>query len=259
MKNILFLLLLTAVVLSTASCVSNRKFYAQRARAERLKVDSSTLSGRIASLEEEVGKLRGNVANLSTENENANQQVNMSKEEIARQTARLRQLQGLIDQQRSATETLRKKISDALTGFNSSELSVSMKNGRVYVSMQESLLFPSGSAVVNPKGQDALMKLAQVLNSNTDINVNVEGHTDSIPIHNKVFPDNWALSTARAVAISHVLIDKYMVAPQRITASGKSEYDPVGTNSTETGRALNRRTEIILEPRLDELMQLIRG
>jgi len=133
-----------------------------------------------------------------------------------------------------------------------------MKNGKVYVSMQESLLFPSGSAVVNQKGKDALAKLAGVLNTNPDINVEVEGHTDNKPIKTAQYPDNWALSVGRATAIARILINDYTVTPARITASGRGEYDPVADNSTDGGRAQNRRTEIILEPKLDDLMMLIR-
>ncbi len=132
-----------------------------------------------------------------------------------------------------------------------------MKNGKVYISMQEGLLFPSGSAVVNPKGKEALSKVASVLNTSRDVNIDIEGHTDSIPIHTKMYEDNWALSTARATSIAHVLIDEYHVVPAKLVASGRSEYDPVATNSTPAGRAQNRRTEIILEPKLDELMQLL--
>ena len=132
-----------------------------------------------------------------------------------------------------------------------------MKNGKVYISMQESLLFPSGSAVVNTKGKDALAKVAAVLNTSADVNIDVEGHTDNVPIKTKMYPDNWSLSTARATSIAHVLIDEYHVSPAKLIASGRSEYDPIAPNATPDGRAQNRRTEIILEPKLDELMQLM--
>jgi chemotaxis protein MotB len=181
----------------------------------------------------------------------------MTKAEIAAQRKHLEQLQAMIDQQQQAAEALRKKIAEALTGFNSNELTVTMKNGKVYISMQEGLLFPSGSAVVNPKGKEALSKVASVLNTSHDINIDIEGHTDSLPIHTKMYEDNWALSTARATSIAHVLIDEYKVVPAKLVASGRSEYDPVATNSTSEGRAKNRRTEIILEPKLDELMRLL--
>ncbi len=126
----------------------------------------------------------------------------------------------------------------------------------VYVSLQESLLFPSGSAAVNPKGKEALGTLAQVLNLNPDINVSIEGHTDSIPMKGK-FEDNWALSVGRATSIVRILTDTYKVDPLRVVASGRSKYEPVDTNETPEGRARNRRTEIILSPKLDELMKLL--
>lgn len=255
-------LLLATVMLS--SCVAKRKFIAARTDASnqhahvlQLQDTVSMLNGQVASLNKRVDDLTGQVNSLNDVNANTASQLNMSKEQIAAQRQRLAQLQNLIDQQQKNTEMLRSKIADALVGFNTNELTVSMKNGKVYVSMQESLLFPSGSAVVNPKGKEALSKLAAVLNTNQNINVDVEGHTDSLKIHNKMYSDNWDLSTARAVSIAHVLIDEYYVSPNRIVASGRSQYDPVADNTTEQGRAKNRRTEIILEPKLDELMNVI--
>jgi len=147
-------------------------------------------------------------------------------------------------------------MSEALTGYNSKDLSVYQKNGKVYVSLSENLLFPSGSAVVNPKGVEALSKLAAVLNLNSDVAVNIEGHTDTVPIRTR-FKDNWDLSTARANAIVRILVDNYKVDPVRVEASGHSFYDPVDTNSTPEGRARNRRTEIILSPKLDEMYRLL--
>lgn len=222
------------------------------ARVERLKDSIATLEGRVKDLNNKV-----NV--LGDEKENTRRQLNSTKEQIAAQRQRLEQLQALLDQQKEAAEALRAKIAEALKGFNSNELTVKMKNGKVYISMQESLLFPSGSAVVNPKGKDALSKVAGVLNTSTDINIDIEGHTDSLPIHTAKFADNWELSTARATSIAHVLIDEYHVTPAKLVASGRSEYDPIAPNSTPEGRAQNRRTEIILEPRLDMLMDIMNG
>ena len=215
------------------------------------------LKDSINLLESTIYELNGQLNDLGNENKKTKKQLSTTNAQIEAQRQRLEQLQALIDQQQKATEALRKKIADALEGFNSSELTVTMKNGRVYISMQEGLLFPSGSAVVNPKGKEALSKVASVLNTSKDINIDIEGHTDSLPIHTKMYEDNWSLSTARATSIAHVLIDEYGVTPAKLVASGRSEYDPVATNSTPAGRALNRRTEIILEPKLDELMELM--
>jgi len=110
--------------------------------------------------------------------------------------------------------------------------------------------------VVNPKGVDALAKLAAVLNLNSDVSVNIEGHTDSIPIRGK-YKDNWDLSTARANAIVRILVNNYKVNPKSVTSSGHSYYDPVASNSTPEGRAQNRRTEIILSPNLEEMYHLL--
>ena len=229
-----------------------------------LKSNIASLNSRITALKDSISMLEGNVRDLNNklgelgdENKTTKKQLSSTKEQIADQRRRLEQLQAMLDQQQKAAESLRRKIADALQGFNSSELTVKMKNGKVYISMQESLLFPSASAVVNPRGKEALSKVAGVLNASTDININIEGHTDSLPIHTKLYADNWALSTARATSIAHVLIDEYTVNPAKLVASGRSEYDPIATNSTPEGRAQNRRSEIILEPKLDELMQLM--
>ena len=231
-----------------------------------LEGDIANLNKRIARLKDSISleentiyELNSQVKDLGNENKSTKRQLSSTNAQIEAQRQRLEQLQALIGQQQKATEALRKKIADALQGFNSSELTVTMKNGRVYISMQEGLLFPSGSAVVNPKGKEALSKVASVLNTSKDINIDIEGHTDSLPIHTKMYEDNWALSTARATSIAHVLIDEYNVTPAKLVASGRSEYDPVAANSTPAGRAQNRRTEIILEPKLDELMQLMDG
>ncbi|XZF13543.1 OmpA/MotB family protein [Chitinophagaceae bacterium MMS25-I14] len=254
--QLIAVLLFSAGLLS--SCVAKKKYLSAQDRISRLHRDSMDLYNQVQQLQGQNQELEGRVSKMEATNEFTSNQLNMSKEEVARQKQRLEQLQALIDQQQKNTEALRKKIADALVNFNSDQLTVSMKNGKVYVSMQESLLFPSGSAEVNTGGKMALSTLAQVLNQNPDINVNVEGHTDSIPI-TKRFQDNWALSVARSTAIARILINDYKVYPARITSSGRSEYSPVETNSTPEGRAKNRRTEIILEPKLDELMDLIRG
>ena len=217
------------------------------------------LQDSISTLEDNINELNTKLSTVGNEKENTAKELSSTQKQIAEQRKRLEQLQALIDQQQKATEALRKKIADALNGFNSSELTVTQKNGKVYISMQEGLLFPSASADVNPKGKEALSKVAEVLNTNADINIDIEGHTDSLPIHNKSFADNWALSTARATSIAHVLIDDYNVNPTKLIASGRSRFVPVAPNSTPEGRGKNRRTEIILEPKLDELMSLLNG
>lgn len=263
MNKTLSAIVAAALCVCAASCVSNKKYLAARDLAHR---DSLMLASRIADQQTRIAELEGKVGQLKQSGDFTTEQLNQSQEEIARQQerlkeqqARMQQLQALIDQQKAATEALRAKIAEAMKGFTSDQLSVFSKNGKVYVSMQESLLFPSGSAVVNPKGKEALGTLAVALNQNSDINVLVEGHTDSVAIHTALYPDNWALSVGRSTAIIRILTNDYGVAPIRLTASGRSQYEPIATNTTPEGRQRNRRTEIILAPKLDELMRLIQG
>ncbi len=256
MKKITSAIALALTIITFASCVSNKKYMAAQHHISGLQQDSLSLESQLAQAKARLGQLEGKVDQMQASNQFTSNQLNRSQEEIASQRQKLEQLQALIDQQKKNTEMIRAKMAEALKGFSSDQLSVATKNGKVYVSMQESLLFPSGSATINPKGKEALGTLANVLNQNMDINVNVEGHTDSIPIRQR-YEDNLALSVARSTAITRILSNDYKVAPERITASGRSQYEPVADNSTPEGRARNRRTEIILEPKLDELMHLI--
>lgn len=275
-------------ILFFSSCVPTSKFNAAQQALSSARYDSAQLANKVMSLQssltqekqqrkqavdslsQQIEERRQDIArltkyiddlkaknnDLSTESANRQSLLSKSKQELLSQQAKLEHLQALMDKQKRSIEEIRKKMTAALVGFKSNELSVAIKNGKVYVSLQENLLFPSGSAVVNPKGKEALGKLAQVLNLNPDITVDIEGHTDSIPIRAK-YQDNWDLSLARAASIVRVLTSDYSVDPLRVIASGHSQYDPVQSNSTSEGRALNRRTDIILSPKLDELYKLL--
>jgi len=228
-----------------------------------LKANISSLNDQIASLQKNIDELNAKISSLENQNSQLGQQTSeqqnkltQSQLDIQKQQQKLEQLQNLLNQQKAASKELKDKMSEALKGFNSNELSVYQKDGKVYVSLSEQLLFPSGSAVVNPKGVDALSKLAAVLNLNPDVSVNIEGHTDSIPIRGR-YQDNWDLSTARANSIVRILVNTYKVDPTRVISSGHSYYEPVATNSTPEGRAKNRRTDIILSPKLDEMYKLL--
>lgn len=270
-QNIYIFFILITTSYFSSGCVSNGKYAASQQALQSARNDSAQLANKIAALENSVSQMKTQIGDLNTQVSNLTfkagqlstdaadkaSQLSQSKEQLAAEQARLIQLQALMDQQKKSIEDIRKKMSEALVGFTSKELTVSIKNGKVYVSLQENLLFPSGSASVNPNGIQALGKLAAVLNVNTDITVNIEGHTDSIPIRSNLYPDNWALSTARAVSIVRVLTKNYQVDPVRLTASGQSQYDPVESNSTPQGRAQNRRTDIILSPNLNELYKLL--
>ncbi len=170
----------------------------------------------------------------------------------------LAELQAAMHKKDSITNALRKAVADALMGFEGKGLTVHMKDGKVYVSLEEKLLFASGKWDVSSDGISAIKNLAKVLENNPDINVLIEGHTDNVPLtgQNQV-KDNWDLSAMRATSIVKILLANGKINPIRLVASGRGEYLPVEPNDSASNRAKNRRTEIILSPKLDELMQII--
>lgn len=266
MKNLIFSCLAVAVCMGTmSSCVSNKKFNEAKSSIAGLRTQNRNLNDELGSVKSRLQLMED--ANKSAADQidqkdqkiaTSSKQLQESVQELQEQQEKLKKLQSLIDQQQAQTELLRKKMADALGGFSSDQLSVFTKNGKVYVSLSEKLLFPSGSTVVNKDGIGALQKVAEALIQNPDINVNIEGHTDSVPIKGK-FQDNWDLSVGRATSVLRILTQEFHVNPVRFTASGRGQYEPIADNSTAEGRAKNRRTEIILAPKLDELMNLIEG
>lgn len=171
----------------------------------------------------------------------------------------LNQLQILINKQDSIIRSIKQKVEEALTGYSSDKITIKIQNGKLYVSFKEKLLFPSGVAKVTDEGMIALGKIAKVLKNINDVDIVIEGHTDNVPINpkNKQFRDNWDLSTARAVEVTRILVEKYNMRPERIIASGRSMYYPVAPNTTEKGRAQNRRIEFIISPNLDEIYKIV--
>ena len=205
----------------------------------------------LARREAELGELDVNLKKSRT-------QIDQLNTDLKTREAKLAELQQALAAKDKAVNDLRAKVNNALLGFKSNDLKVELRNGKVYVSLSEQLLFKSGSTKVDPKGQDALKKLAQVLQEQPDVNVVVEGHTDNVPITRGTagMQDNWDLSVLRATEIARLLTVSG-VGPQRVTASGRSQYLPVAPNDNATDKALNRRTEIILTPKLNELFQIL--
>jgi len=178
--------------------------------------------------------------------------------DLEERSKRVQELENILNAQQQTVIDLKNSIDKALSGFSSSDLTVERKNGKVYVSLSEKLLFASGSTVVDPKGKEALKKVAEVLKSNGDISVEIEGHTDNVPMKSAAFPkDNWDLSVLRATSIVKILTIENGVDAKRVTAAGRGEYFPVADNGTTDGKARNRRTEIILSPNLDALYDLL--
>ena len=272
-QSFAFLALIISMTLT--SCGPGKKLVSSRVKVENLQIDSvnthnqlNDCNALVKNLKDEKLSLTFDKNNLENDktsllNKNASVQNDLnklssdSKLTIAEQAARLKTLQDMIQAQKDVMNNLKNSIANALMNYKTDELSVYTKDGNVYVSLQEKLLFKSGSDVVDPKGKEALKTLAQVLNSTKDITVLIEGHTDNVPIKTNQFKDNWDLSTARATSIVRILTKDNSFDPSRITASGKSEFHPVKPNDSVEGRASNRRTEVILSPDLKELFKLL--
>jgi len=184
-----------------------------------------------------------------------NDSLSVSLEERER---KVKELEQVLANKDKAVQDLKNRISNALLNFKENDLTVNVKNGKVYVSLAEQLLFKSGSVEVDSKGVTALQQLAKALKDQRDIHIMVEGHTDNVPISKKspYMQDNWDLSVMRATSITRILT-KGGVSPNQITSSGKGEYSPLSPNTTAENKQKNRRTEIIVTPDLDELFKIL--
>lgn len=178
--------------------------------------------------------------------------------ELKKREARVNELEDILRKKDQAAADLKKKLSDALYNFENKGLTITQKNGKVYVSMDESLLFASGKTNVEPKGIEALKNVAKVLEQNTDINVMVEGHTDDVPMKGAgEIKDNWDLSVMRATSVTKIMLSNAAIDAKRITSAGRGEFFPLDNGKTAEARKKNRRTEIILTPKLDELLKVL--
>ena len=280
MRKAALLLLLAGVA---CACVSNKKFNSMKAAALRLDGELNSANTRIddltrrndtltaknlrlvsdstrlymsyTALQERYQKL---LADGSAETARMLKELETSQMALNERSRRVNELEAMLRSREEAINAIRRKVTDALTGFDGKGLSISIKNGNVYVSMDDKLLFRSGSFEIDPNGARAVHDLATVLAQNPDINVMVEGHTDDVPYRpNGQLRDNLDLSAKRATTVVRLLLENKGIAPSRIIAAGRGESLPVASGKTSEARAKNRRTEIILTPKLDELMQLM--
>ncbi|MCH1609624.1 MAG: OmpA family protein [Flavobacteriaceae bacterium] len=291
------ILSLSILLLSLSACVSNRVFNDLESRYAELKDNFNRQTKTIESLNEELKDLTEKYVsqeaslqqtedslNLKqqkleqlessldllklqsesalkeriTENEGLLKKIAERENELADRMARVVELEGLIARQKQAMRNLKERLSDALLNFEDKGLTVEARDGKVYVSMENKLLFKSGSWTVEAAGQNAIKSLAGVLAENPDIAILIEGHTDNVPYRGKgPLKGNWDLSTKRATAIVNQLLENPDILPQNLTAAGRGEYLPIAPNSTRSGRAANRRIEVVLSPQLDEISQII--
>jgi chemotaxis protein MotB len=255
-------------------------------KLKKLKEDTTSLgidvrnsSQKLAGLEKEHDQLNNNYKNLLSNSGKLNRDMAQQQEQLlsiqsnlertrhlndslsnslAEREKKVQELEQVLSNKDKAVQDLKSKITNALLNFKENDITVKVKNGKVYVSLAEQLLFGSGSIDVDPKGATALQQLAKAIKDQKDINILVEGHTDNVPISKKslYMSDNWDLSVMRATSITKILM-KAGVAPQQITASGRGEYSPLASNDSPQNKQKNRRTEIIITPNLDELFKIL--
>ena len=232
----------------------------------RLRADTMRLHRELRDLQGTYNALNGNYNNLNDKYNSLNNNFNASSSrvnelsgDLKKREARLKEVEDALHKRDEATNALRDKLQQALLGFQQSGLTVDIRNGKVYVSLADKLLFPSGSIVIDANGKKALEQLAIVLNKEPDINIAVEGHTDDKKVINLgQIKDNWDLSVLRSTSVCRYLTEVEKVDPHRLTATGKSEYQPIDPANTTDARTKNRRIEIVLSPKLDELYNLIK-
>jgi chemotaxis protein MotB len=221
-----------------------------------LKSDTAALHSRIAGLE---GRVQGLDENLNALRSNSSTEISKLSADLQKREARLKEVEEILRKRDEATNALKNKLQKALLGFQQSGLSVDIRNGKVYVSLTDKLLFASGSIIIDEKGKLALQELAKVLKTQPEINISVEGHTDNQRVVNLgQIKDNWDLSVLRATSVVRFLTEGEKIENSRITATGMGEYQPIEQGSAPEARSRNRRIEIVLSPKLDELYNLIK-
>lgn len=220
------------------------------------KDSSSALDANVKKNRELLAQLEAKEKALAAEQE----RLNKLKAELQERSSRVNELESKMAAQEAGLSALKDKLSKALNSFEGKGLTVEQKNGKVYVSMENKLLFGSGSWIVGTEGKKAVVEVAKVLADNPEISVLIEGHTDNVPYAGgagQQIADNWDLSTKRATAIVAIIKENRKVDPKNLTAAGRGEFAPVASNDTAEGKSKNRRIEIILTPKLDEISKLL--
>jgi chemotaxis protein MotB len=246
-KKLLMVSLIVPVLFSMA-CKASKKLEASQGQVTELTEQNRQLKSKVSSLQNDV-------ANANAATKTVQDEFNSYKTECKQTEEKLQAAQAILKDQYNTMQQIQGKIDQALADFKDKGVEVFFKNGLVHVSMEDNLLYKSGSSKLGDKGKEALGDLANVLNEYPNLKVIVLGNTDDVKFKNGI--DNWTLSTERANGVVRILRDDYKMSPERLTAAGKGMYNPVAENTTPEGRSKNRRTDIILNPDLDRLWDSI--
>jgi chemotaxis protein MotB len=244
--------------LSQSIQTGNRKLTELNSEYEKLNANYKLSLNKSGKLNQDLTQQRDQLLAIQASLERTRKQNDSLSSSLAEREKNVKQLESVLAKKDKAVQDLKNRISNALLNFKENDLTVKVKNGKVYVSLAEQLLFASGSTVVDKKGVGALQQLAKALKDQKDIHVMIEGHTDNVPISkgSQHFEDNWDLSVLRATSITRILI-KGGMSPNQIASAGKGEYSPVAPNDNAQNKQRNRRTEIIVTPNLDELFKIL--
>lgn len=293
MKKILFLFLSLGML---ASCVSKKKFQQMEEERNSIRTSHSKLEeqlkecernkagqksdydlrlntreaelaaerSRNKSLEDQINNLQGTnknlldrLSDLSVISKQGAESIQKSLEAINQQNTYIKDLTGTIQRKDSLNLALVMNLKRSLADVNDEDVSIEVKKGVVYISLSDKMLFNSGSYTIKPAAEVVLGKIAKVVNDHSELDILVEGHTDNVPIKTDFIKDNWDLSALRATSVVRFLQWKHGVKPERMTAGGRSQFIPKATNDTDAGKSMNRRTEIIILPKLDQFFQLL--
>lgn len=243
---------------------ANRKLTDCNSKLTAASAELNTANVKIKGLEEQLDLLKRSNANLldqmaslSVISKAGAESIKKSLDAINDQSSYIKELTKTMQYKDSVNLALVMNLKRSLKDFNDQDVNVEVKKGVVYISLSDNLLFKTASAVINSKADAVLSKIASILNDQKELDILIEGHTDNVPIANDCVNDNWDLSAKRATSVVRALQNKYKVAPERMTAGGRSQYVPKAGNDSASGRAQNRRTEIIVLPKLDQFFKLL--
>jgi len=273
MKVTKIAVLLVAFAVLTSSCVSKKKYLDAMAKYEQADKNYKKFRQNYMECKAENDKLRSHIGALESTNQslqkaldkciNLTQEGNVNIANLIDQINQSNQVVRMLIEENRKKDSLNRVLKEQLTKSVSDlnpddkDLDIKVKKGVVFISLSDKMLYKSGSTKINPAADRVLSKIAKIINEHKDYEILIIGNTDNVPIHTQCIKDNWDLSALRATAVARRLQTKFGVDPKRITAGGKGEWNPKAPNDTEEGRSLNRRTEIILMPDLEQFMKLM--
>lgn len=235
-----------------------------KTKTGQLESELSMKNGKLKNMEEQMDMLKktnnnllDRLSDLSIVSKNGAESIRKSLDALNEKDRQLTALNKAMAKKDSIMLTLVLNLKRSLQGVNSDDVNVEVRQGVVFISLSDKMMFRTASSVINESAGKVLDKIAKVLNDHKDLSILVEGHTDNVPMANDCMMDNWDLSAKRATSVVRMLQTKYKVEPSRMTAGGRSQYVPKDSNTTSAGRQKNRRTEIIILPKLDQFFEMI--